>query len=183
MVGISELSDIGNWLVLLSEFIFLITLSVSSILAVRTFQLKVKEENRLRESSVIESNTRLFTLFSEMIQIADSRNAPIVSEKVIEELFRNNLINSKDFETSDGNGNFSDVQKKLETAILIPPYGLSTQVATVSGIFTLGKEHPILRDAAIAGLASISLRFKNDKEVTTLIKGYIEEFRSLTRRS
>jgi hypothetical protein len=43
----------------------------------------------------------------------------------------------------------------LQTLILIPPYGLATQEAAQAAEYRLGKEPPILREPAIAGLSSI----------------------------
>jgi hypothetical protein len=87
-----NLNGIQDWLIPVSAFEFLITAAIGSWVAVNNYALKIETEKRLSESSSIESNVRLLKLFSEMMQIANCRYEPILSEKVIEGLFNKGIM-------------------------------------------------------------------------------------------
>jgi hypothetical protein len=166
---------VKEWLVPISEFVTLITLAVGSWVAVNNYRLKIETEKRLSDSSRIESNIRLLKLFSEMMQIANSRQPPFLSEKVIEGLFQNKIINADDYKNAES---LRMAEMKLNTAILVPAYGAATQDAVIAAIFTLGKEHDVLRKAAIEGLISVkSFHPDTNKQVK---KGkYIDELSAI----
>jgi uncharacterized protein YfeS len=158
------INGVHEWLIPISGFVSLITISIGSWLAVNNYLLNIETEKRLNESTTIQSNIDLLTHFSKMMQIANSRYHPIISEKVIEGLFQNKILTEKDF-------------LELEQAILSPSYGLATQTAAISAIYTLGKEHEILRQAAIKGLTSLIENFMMVNRDYKFIEKYIEDLK------
>jgi uncharacterized protein YfeS len=168
------INGVHEWLIPISGFVSLITISIGSWLAVNNYLLNIETEKRLNESTTIQSNIDLLTHFSKMMQIANSRYHPIISEKVIEGLFQNKILTEKDF--LDVNS-IKLTSLKLEQAILTPSYGLATQTAAISAIYTLGKEHEILRQAAIKGLTSLIENFMMVNRDYKFIEKYIEDLK------
>ena len=168
-----NLNGIQDWLIPVSAFEFLITTAIGSWVAVNNYTLKIEAEKRLSESSSVESDVRLLKLFSEMMQIADCRYDPILSEKVIEELFNKGIITANDYSPE----NVILLNQKLRTAIITLGYGLSAQEAAIAAIYTLGRKNVILLNAAIDGLESVKLRFGNDSPQFTTIEKYLNELK------
>jgi hypothetical protein len=165
---------IKDWLVPISGYISLITISIGSWVAVNNYRLKIETEKRLSNTSLIESEVRLLTLFSEMMQVAHARYNPIESEKVVEGLFEHEIINTDDYKDITS---LNFAKMKLETAILVPAYGTASQDAAIAAIYTLGKNHAILLDAAIEGLTSINSYIVEGlyPQKKKMIAGYLEE--------
>jgi len=168
-----NLNGIQDWLIPVSAFEFLITAAIGSWVTVNNYALKIETEKRLSESSSVESDVRLLKLFSEMMQIADNRYDPILSEKVIEELFNKGIITANDYNPE----NVILLNRKLKTAIITPGYGLSAQEAAIAAIYTLGRKNVILLNAAIDGLESVKLRFGNDSSQFITIEKYLKDLK------
>lgn len=167
-------NGLQDWLIPISSFELLITVAIGSWITVNNYTLKIEKERRLSDSSTVESNVRLLKLFSEMMQIANSRYEPILSEKVIEGLFDKGIITAKDYENMK---NTEIVKLKLETAVVTPLYGLATQESAIAAIYSLGKKHSILLDAAIDGLSTSKLSFVDSPSIPQhLKKAYADEF-------
>ena len=147
------LSSVFSSLVPISGFIALMSIAVSSWIAVNNYRLKIETEKRLNDASLVKSNVRILTLFSKMMQMANSRYDPIMSEKVIENLFQYKMITPDDYQA----GNLPLARIKLETAVITPPYGEATQVAAIGAIYALGKENPILLDALLEDWLQLNL--------------------------
>jgi hypothetical protein len=167
------LQGVQNWLIPISGFVTLVTVAISSLIAVNNYRLNVEAEKRLNESAIVESNIKLLELFSKMMQIANNRQTPIVSEKVIEGLFSSKIITEDDYKDSDS----TKARQKLDTAIITPYYGKATQVAIMGSIYTLGKKHPILKNAAIQGLSELQGFYP---DIATQLKNYIEELKAIS---
>jgi len=175
-----NLNGIQDWLIPVSSFELLITAAIGSWVTVNNYTLKIEKERRLSDSSTVESNVRLLKLFSEMMQIANSRYDPILSEKVIEGLFNKGLITAKDYENEE---NLKLASKKMQTAIITPSYGLAAQESAIAAIYSLGRDHPILLDAAIDGLSALKLSFIGDSPHTNEIlkKTFAEEVKKIEK--
>ena len=146
-MSIQELKD---WLVPVSAFVTLISVAISSSLALRDYRLKLKAEARLRYSSQVEVDIRLLKLFTEIMTIAHARSGYFVSEKAIEKLFEKGVVNDQDL------GNLNSLNQKLEdAAILTLPVGIAAQDAAIAAISTLANRHEVLRSVAIQALESI----------------------------
>lgn len=178
-------NGVQEWLIPISGFVSLITVAISSLLAVSKYRLSIEAEKRLNVASTIESEIKLLTHFAQMMQIANARYDPILSEKVIEGLFQNKFINETDFKDENGDCSFEKVYQKLELALLNPAYGLATQKAAIGAIYTLGKENPILCDVAIEGLKAVKDTFKADKRQLSyeFIEDYIKKLEEITRKT
>jgi len=146
-----DINQIKDWLVPVSSFFALITISVGAWLSLKEYRLKLKTEARLSNSAQVEADIRLLTLFTEIMNIAHARGGSIVSEKTIEELFDKGILTQDDF------GNLKELNKKIETvSVLNLPVGLSAQEAAIAAIATLVKRHDVLKEPGIEGLKSLS---------------------------
>ena len=170
------MDGVQEWLIPLSGFVSMITVAIGSWLAVNNYRLSIEAEKRLNDSSTIESNIRLLTLFSKMMQMANCRYDPIISEKVIEGLFQNKIITENDFKDEVSIGK---VSRKLDLSLLKPTYGLATQKAAIGAIYTLGKEHKILCDAAIVGLKQVKKEFMQSNQNYEFIAKYINDLKKI----
>jgi hypothetical protein len=138
IVGLFQgLTGVQQWLIPISGCVTLITISIGSWLAVNNYRLNVQTEQRLDDSSKIESEIKLLTQFSKMIEIANARYRPIVSEKVIDGLFQNKIVTENDFKDRES---IQKLSQKLQQSVFIPPVGLATQKAAIGSVYTLGKE-------------------------------------------
>jgi hypothetical protein len=168
-----NLIGIQDWLIPISAFEFLITTAIGSWVVVNNYALKIETEKRLSDSSSVESNVRLLKLFSEIMQIADCRYDPILSEKVIEELFNKGIITANDYSSE----NIKSITQKLDSAIITPAYGLAAQEAAIASIYTLGWNNVILLNAAIDGLAAVKPRFGIDSSQFKTIEKYLNDLK------
>jgi hypothetical protein len=176
---IQGLTGVQQWLIPISGFVSLITISIGSWLAVNNYRLNIQAEKRLNDSSTIESDIRLLTHFSKMMQIANSRYEPVLSEKVIEGLFQNKFVTENDFKDE---ASIQKLSQKLQLSIFIPPYGLAAQKASIGAIYTLGKKHIILRDAAIEGLTEVKDMFMKANFDYEFITNFIDDLKKQTKQ-
>ena len=88
-----DLATIKDWLVPVSTFITLLTASIGGWLSLREYRLKVRAETRIAQSSELESDIKLITLFIEIMDIAHSRRGTQVSEKAVEAILSPEFIN------------------------------------------------------------------------------------------
>ncbi len=154
------IQGVKDWLIPIFGSASVIAVAIGSWLAINEFRLKIETEKRISDSSLIESNVRLLTHFSEMMKIAHSRYDPMISEKVIEGLFEKGIITADDYKDEK---KIIFAVRKLDTAILTPSYGTASQDAAIGAIYTLGITHDdILLNAAIEGLRSICSYLTND---------------------
>jgi hypothetical protein len=88
-------------LIPVSGYVALSSIAISSWLAVLGYHLKIESEKRLNDSSLIKSNVILLNSFIQMMLIANSRYDPILSEKVIDNLFENQIITADDYQSKE----------------------------------------------------------------------------------
>jgi len=172
------IEGVKDWLIPISSAVLLITIAISSLIAVLTYRLKIEKEKRLSLTSQIESEIRLLKIFSEMMPIVDCRHDPIVSDKVIEGLFKSEIITKEDYQNYQDPIKRELVELKLQSAILFPLYTSGTQNAAIAAIYELGKKNPILRSSAIEGLTSV-LSFHHDKELKARVTAYLTDLKSI----
>ncbi len=145
-----QVSILVKWVVPLTQVVTLISLSFGIILSILQYRLKVKAEIRLKDASIAEVDTKLIKLFTEVMDIAHSRINHIVSDTIIEELFKKNVFNQADFD------NLNQLNKKIEEAATLPiPVGAAAQDAAIIAIGNLAVKYDILREPAIVGLETI----------------------------
>jgi hypothetical protein len=152
---LEELKAFKEWIVPISSSYSIIAIAVGSLIAVLEYRVKVDAEKRLADATTIESDVRLLKTFSEMVQLANSRNTPIVSEKAIDAMFQKGMITNEDLATNGSNVSVANM--KMMNAVLIPPYGAATQEGAIASLYTLGMDHKTLRDPAIRALVSLKL--------------------------
>ncbi|MCX6683114.1 MAG: hypothetical protein NTZ37_00040 [Methanoregula sp.] len=171
------LSGIQDWLIPVTSIELIITVAIGSWITVNNYTLKIQKEQRLCDSSTVESNVRLIKLFSEIMQIANCRYEPILSEKAIGGLFDKGIITEKDYENIQDTKNRENIKLKLETAIVTRSYGLAAQESAIAAIYSLGEKHSILLDAAVDGLSIIKLSFADSPSIPPQLKKvYADEF-------
>ncbi len=127
---------LNELLIPISKIITLLTVSIGIVLSIRQYRLKVKEEIRLSKSAQSENDVKLLTLFSETIDIANGRKSHIISENILENLFKSNIITANDFNNLN---NLDDVKKKLDIATRVIPVGRASQHSAIAAIGILGK--------------------------------------------
>jgi hypothetical protein len=143
-----------DWLVPISTIGALVTGSIGGWLALREYRLKAGAEARLAKTAEVESDIKLLTLFTELMDIAHARAGNQVSEKAIERLLSPELIK----ELNISGGNLSGI---LQTAVITLPVGAAAQDAAIAAIWTLGRRHSMLAPIALRALESLST-FKGD---------------------
>jgi len=153
---------IKGWLIPLSTFVTLITASIGGWLSLREYRLKVKAETRLAQNAEVESDIKLLKLFTEIMDIAHGRRGSEVSEKAIEKILSQEVIEQLELSGS----NLKDI---LNKAIISLPVGIAAQDAAICAIWVLGKKHSTLTPIAIQALESLST-FKGG-----VVKGYLED--------
>lgn len=136
----------------ISTIITLLSVTIGIFISVRQYRLKVKEEIRLSRTAQSENDIKLLTLFSETIEIANGRKGHVISENILDKLFTNKIITSKDFKNLAKLGN---VDAKLDIATRVIPVGSASQKAAIAAIGVLGKKYEILLEPASKGLNSL----------------------------
>jgi hypothetical protein len=128
------------------------------------YRLKLKAEARIAESTQIEADIKLIKHFTELMNIAHARGGYKISEKVIEEIFKNGVIDENDFQ------DLHKLNQKLEdAAILTLPVGVAAQDAAIASISVLAQKHEILKRPALQALETMK-SFKGE-----IVQKYIEE--------
>ena len=143
-------ADLREWLLVVSGSVTLVSVSISSWLALRQYRLKLKEEERLSASARTETDIKLVKAFGELMDVAHGRSGHVLSEKVVEFLLAHNFV--LESELSDP----AAVGHKLEAiAVLTLPVGRGSQEAAIAAIAALGHRHDVLRELASLGLESL----------------------------
>ena len=119
-------TDVKEWLLVVSGSITLLSVAISSWLALGQYRLKLKEEERLSVSARTETDIKLVKVFSELMDIAHGRSGHVLSEKTVEFLLAHNFV--PDREMSDA----SAVGRKLAAAAIFAlPVGEASQDANL----------------------------------------------------
>lgn len=144
------MEEIKDWLIPISTFITLISTSIGIWLSLKQYRIKLFTEIRLKESSRAEMDIRLLKLFTEILIIATGRKGEIIlSDKIVEELVKNNKLDFTDLTA----GNMDKIRTSVaRTAILEPLVGQSSLSAAFASIATLAIRHRVLRLSALQAL-------------------------------
>jgi hypothetical protein len=120
-------------LTLVSIAIGAVSVAISSWKALKEYRLKLAAEARAANSAKAETDVRLLKAFTELMDLANGRGGYVVSEKAIEELFKNRVFTESDF------NNLESVKKRIgEFPIFTLPVGSASQDAAIAAIATLG---------------------------------------------
>jgi len=130
-------------LIPLSAAFFLISSGVGIWLSLEQYRLKLSSEKT-------ESDIKLMTLFTKLMNIAHARSGYVVSEKTIEKLFDQEIVDKEDAKDLKVLN-----QKIQEAAILNLPVGDAEQDAAIAAIAKLANRHEVLKDVAVEALRSI----------------------------
>ena len=153
----STSDEIREWISALTPIAALLTVVFAFFKARKEFIEKQIAERRALMSAEIESNVKLMTVFTQIMDIAHSRAGNHVSEKAIEVLL------SKPEAASQ------DVAKLIASAIIPLPVGAAAQDAAICAIWKLGLEHEVLTEVATQALVSL-LDVKRD-----VVEKYLHE--------
>ncbi|MGQ0762687.1 MAG: hypothetical protein ACT4OT_11845 [Acidobacteriota bacterium] len=150
-----SLSDVKEWILVVSGSFALVSVAVSSWLALKEYRLKLQAEARAANSEKAETDVRLVKAFTELMDIANGRGGYVVSEKVIEELFKRKFVDA------DFNDLESMKQKIGEFPVIYLPVGNASQDSAIAAIATLANRHEVLREPAKQALETAK-SFKKD---------------------
>jgi hypothetical protein len=147
-------NTIREWLVPVSTAFALIPIAVGAWLSLREYRLKLQAETRLKNSSRVEQDIQLLTLFTEIMNLAHARGGAQVSEKAVELILKPEIVK----ELAPQGKALRDL---LDNAVVVLPVGVAQQDAAIAAIWALGQRHELLRPVAIQALESL-MSFKGD---------------------
>ena len=151
-----NLGEVKEWILVASASFTLISIAISSFLALKEYRLKLKAEARAANSEKAETDVRLLKTFTELMDIANGRGGHVVSEKAIEELFKLKVFTDAGFQ------NLESVKKQIgDFPVFVLPVGSAAQDAAIAAIATLAERHEVLKEPAIQALESTK-HFKPD---------------------
>lgn len=136
------INDIKELLVPIATAVTLLSVAISSWLALRQYRLKLKSEK-------VENDIKLIKAFCELLNLAHARSQTAYSEKFLDKLFEKEIISKDDFEQLDLN-------QKIDRTALVVPVGSAAQDGAIAAIAALGLRHGVLKDASIQALESLA---------------------------
>ena len=152
-----SLNEIKEWLIPVGTLIALATGSVSTWLALRDYRLKLASEVRLADASRTESDIKLVTLFTVLMNTAHGRGGELLSEQAVEALLRVALPEKGPMPSPLP----PLTQLLAQNAVITLPVGAAAQDSAIAAIGELGIRYPILRPIALQGLTSL-MSFKSE---------------------
>ncbi|MDF2402861.1 hypothetical protein [Aeromonas sp. 5HA1] len=162
--------NVIDFIILYAKEVSILTVAVSgsitAVLGVLTYKLKVKAENNLKLKNEAELDINLIKQFSELITIANGRSGYVLSENVIEHYLK--LYPSLSDKSKEEIKAINDNLKAL--SIFTIPVGLASQTATVVSLTDLAVKNSILRDAAIAGIEELPIGEKLKEECLSKLR-------------
>jgi hypothetical protein len=138
--------EIKEWILVASGSFALVSVAISSWLALKEYRLKLQAEARTANSEKAETDVRLIKAFTELMDIANGRGGYVVSEKVIEELFKRKFVDA------DFNDLASMKAQIAEFPVIYLPVGNASQDSAIAAIATLANRHDVLSEPAIQAL-------------------------------
>ncbi|SET14887.1 hypothetical protein SAMN05216326_11346 [Nitrosomonas marina] len=144
-------NDIKDWLIPIASFAGIISTSAGVWLALKEYRLKLRAEQRLAESTRAETDIRLFTHFTDILEVATGRKRdPVYSKEVAE-----TLLEKLKIEPLDANFDYRALREKIATSALLHSWvGTSSSDAAFASITTLALRHNVLIPSAIQALES-----------------------------
>ncbi|PTN13309.1 hypothetical protein [Nitrosomonas aestuarii] len=146
-------NEIKDWLIPIASFVGIISTSAGVWLALKEYRLKLKAEQRLAESARAETDIRLFTHFTDILEVATGRRRdPVYSKEVAEKVLKTLRI-----EPDDENFDYRALREKIAKAALLQSWvGNSSSDAAFASITTLAQRHKVLVPSTIQALESFS---------------------------
>ena len=146
-------NTIKDWLIPVASFVGILSTAVGVWLALKEYRLKLAAEKRLTESARAETDIRLLTHFTDILEIATGRKRdPVYSKEVVDK-----LLEKLEIDPNAENFDYTALQGKLKRAALFEPVvGLSSIDAAFASITTLAQRHAVLVPSAIQALESFS---------------------------
>jgi len=130
---------VKDWLIPLSTFATLITVSIGTALSLKEYRLKLKAEARLADSTAVEMDIKLMQGFTQLLALAHARKGSYLSEKTVEKMFDNNLFTKEELANTDL------LSRKIEKVAVLNIFsGIAEQDAFIAAITNLGLKHEIL---------------------------------------
>jgi hypothetical protein len=123
---------------------------VGVIIGLLEYGLKVQAERRLLKSTRAETDTRLVSLFIEVMAKAHARGPSYLSEASAEKLITASLAN-----VSDADSVIPRVPELLNASVVTSPVGLFEQHAAIAAIGELGNRYAVLTQPALEGLEGL----------------------------
>src|SRR5258705_200058 len=149
------LITIKELLVPMASAFTLVSVGISSWLALRQYRLKLKSEQ-------VENDIKLVKTFCELLYLAHARTEGMYSE-YIDKLFEKDIISKADFQQLN-------LRQKIETTGFATPVGLASQEAAIAAIATLGLRHDMLTDASLQALASLAVAIQPPSDEQAILK-------------
>jgi hypothetical protein len=140
-MDLKVISDIKELLVPVATSVTLLSVAISSWLALRQYRLKLKSEK-------IENDIKLVKAFCDLLNIAHARSQTIYVESYLDKLFEREIITKADFHGLN-------LDKKIQSGAVILPIGAAAQDAAIAAVATLGLRHDVLHEASIQALSSL----------------------------
>jgi len=116
---------------------------VAAFMTLREYKLKLRAEVRLANAANIESDVKLLTLFTQLMEIAHARGPSM-------------LVSDKLFEAMWPHLQKAGVSDPRSAALITTPVGAASQDAAIAAIAALGRKHKVLRPVALSALESLA---------------------------
>ena len=146
----NTLDSIKDWLIPISTFISLITISIGAYQSLKEYKLKLITETRLTNSTQVETDIKLMKGFTDLLALAHSRKGSYLSEKTVEKMFEKDLFTDEELKDPD------KLNRKLEKVAVLNVFsGVAEQNAFIAAITNLGLRHDILKLPVIQALETM----------------------------
>lgn len=150
---------IKDWLIPVSTFITLLTVSIGTYQSLKEYRLKLKAEIRLSQSAEVDMDIKLMQGFTQLLALAHARKGNYLSEKTVEKMFEKELFTEEELH------NPNKLNRKIEQVAILNIYsGVAEQDAFVAAITNLGLKHEILRTPVIQALETMMTFIPNTAE-------------------
>jgi cell division protein FtsL len=170
-----NLTEVKEWVLVGTGVLTLLSIAVTSVSvaigswnALKEYGLKQQAEARAAKKEEAETDVRLLTAFTELMDIANGRGGYEVSEKMIEELFKHKAFTEQEW------SDLESLRNRIgEFPVIYKPVGLSSQHAAIAAIATLANRHrETLKDAAIQALESANAN--PNEQIKELAKKHLQ---------
>ena len=153
-MDITLINGIKELLVPIATSVTLLSVAISSWLALKQYRLKLKSEK-------IENDIKLIKAFCDLLNLAHARSQTTFSEKFLDKLFEKEIISKADFEELS-------LDQKIDKTALIVPVGSAAQDAAIAAVATLGLRHDVLKDASVQALTSLAASIPQKKDLISV---------------
>jgi hypothetical protein len=146
--------EIRAWLVSCSGIVSMVAVAIGIWISLKDYRLKLRAESRLTNSTQVELDIKLLTIFSQIMNIVHARGENIYSEKAVELLLQRVIATAGPKDGVD-EIELRHIRNVLDSAVIAAPIGAAAQDAAIAAIWALGKRHELLRPVSQQALKSI----------------------------